>query len=143
MIAGVEEVEREEDIERLAVERREIEMERGRLEKSLVLPVRGGQVGRIDVPRAEAMPLEADPAVGSLVVVFFEDEVAVLARLEVGELREDLLQTVEEVEDGLAFFGELHLRVHVNGDAEVIRKRAEFVHDASSGAVRFAEITGS
>jgi len=52
----------------------------------LVEQVGGLQFGRVDEAGAEAARLQRDPAVTALLAILLQDELAALARVEVGQL---------------------------------------------------------
>ena len=135
VVAAEHEVEGEQHVERLAVQRVEVEVVRGHLQDVLVLGVGGLQVRRVDVAGAEPARLQRHPAVAALLAVLLQDVLAVLAAVEVGHLRVGLAQAVEEVQDRLPARGQVHLGVQVDVDPEVVAQGAVgFIPGSFAGA---------
>ena len=93
---------------------------RGQLQDQLVLAKGVFQRLGIDMPRAQPARLDRQPAMGFLVLIPFQDKVAVLPRVKVPQLRESLLHLFEEMQDRVAVVGQLHLGVEVNVDVKVV-----------------------
>ena len=82
----------------------------------------------IHLARAEPPRLDRHPAVGFLLLVPLQDQVAVLPRVEVPQLREPLLHLLEEVQDRVAVVGQLHLGIEVDVDVKVVRVANISIH---------------
>ena len=83
---------------------------------------------RVDLARANPARLDRTPAIGALVFVFFEDEVAPLAAIEVPHRRVGLLDSLEEVQDGLAIGRQFHLRAEIHVDVEIVAQGRIAIH---------------
>jgi hypothetical protein len=128
MVAVVHEVKGEEDVEGLAIQWVEIEVIRGDLEHVFVELVGWFEVGRVDETAAQPAFFEGDPTIAALFAVFFQNIFPALPTIEVGHLGKRLLQPVEVVKDRLPAGGEVHLRVEVDVDPEIITQRAIGIH---------------
>jgi hypothetical protein len=71
---------------------------RCQFQNPLVLGVGVFEIGRVDVARTDPLRFQRDPPVTALLAVFFQHKLAVVAAVEVGHLRERLLETIEEVQ---------------------------------------------
>jgi hypothetical protein len=82
--------------------------------------------------------VERRPAVAAGLAILFEHVLVVGALLELGHLRERLLDGLEEVEHGFAPGGHFELAVDVGGNPEVVAQRGVVVHQRilSSGPAR-------
>ena len=78
--------------------------------------------------RAEPPRLDREPAIGLLFLIPFEDEVAVLPRVEVPELGEPLFHLLEEVQDRVAVVGQLHLGIEVDVDVKIVGVATIAIH---------------
>ena len=94
----------------------------------------------IDVARANPPRLDRAPAVAAAVLVFFEDEVALFAGVEVPHLRILFLHLLEVVQDRLAAARELHLGAEIHVDVVVVSQRVVGIHDVLLGCSRTCEI---
>src|SRR5437870_7411404 len=120
MVGARREIEGQLDVYRFAVEGTEIEMIGDQLQNALVLNVGRFETGRVDVAGTNAPRLQRDPAVTSLLAVFFQNEFAALAAIEIGHLRKGLLHAVKKMQYRLPARGKLHFAVQVNVDSKVI-----------------------
>ena len=72
--------------------------------------------------------LDRDPAVVSLLLVLFENEIARLARVEIAHRRVGFLHPLEESQNRFARGRQGHLGVEVEIDVEIIRQRRIIGH---------------
>ena len=88
VVAFKVEVEAEHDVECFAVEQADRQQVRGQIEDQLVLAKRIVQCLGIEVPRAKPARLDGQPAMRFVFFFAFQNEVAILPRVEVPQLRE-------------------------------------------------------
>ena len=129
VVAREGEVEGEQHVHRLAVERLEADVRRRHVQDALVVVVRGLDLGRVDVAAAQAAGLQRGPAVAALFAVLLQHELAAVAVVEVAHLRERLAQAVEKVKHSLPAGRQWHFGVEMNIDAEIVAQGAIRIHD--------------
>ena len=128
MIAFKIEVEAEHDVERFAVEQADRQQVRGQIENQLVLAERIVERLGVKVSRAKPSRLDRQPAMRLVFLFAFQNEVAILPRVEVPQLGKALLHLLEEVQDRVAVIGQLHLGVEVYVDVKLICIRNITIH---------------
>jgi hypothetical protein len=136
VVAAVGEVEAEEHVEGLAVERAHRQEGRRQVEHQPVLFQDRLQRRRIHLPRAETLRLHGGPAVAALVLVLLENIVPLVSAVELPHRRELLLHPLEVVEDRLPLRREFHLRRQVHVDVEVVGQRRILRHSMNSQGSR-------
>ena len=98
------------------------------VQHQLVLPVGVLQRLGVGVPRAEPPRLDRQPAIRLLLLVSLEDQVAVLPRVEIPQLRKAFLHLLKKVQDRVAVARQLHLGVEVDVDIEIVGVATIAIH---------------
>jgi len=120
VVATKREVEAEEHVDRLAVERAHREEGRGQVEHQPVLLQHRLQRRRIHLARAESLRLHGGPAVAALFLVLLENVVALVAAVELSHRGKLFLHALEVVQDRLPLGREFHLRGQIHVDVEIV-----------------------
>src|SRR5688572_31620487 len=123
MIPAEIQVETEEHLEVLDLERTDAEVIRSEFEEELVQPHRVLERRRVHVAADQPAGFQPHPAVAPGPAVFFQVEVAVVVLPELGHVREFLLDALEEVQHRLPVVREVQLRVQPHVDVEILTKR--------------------
>lgn len=132
VVSVVGEVESEDEVEGLAVELAEAEHVGREFEDGLVLSVGLGELLGVDVSGAESVGFDGEPAVGAGFLVALEDEVSVVAGVELGEVWKPPFHLLKVVKDGFAVVGEFEFGVEVEVDVVVVGERLVVVHPVAS-----------
>jgi hypothetical protein len=122
VIAAVQEVKTDQEVEGFAVQRTEGEHVRRQFQRQTVLFEGGVERGRVDLAAAYSPRFETHPAIARLVFVLFEHEVPIVAHVEVPHRGIRLLHPAEEFQHRLPLRRKLHLRVEIQIHEEIVRQ---------------------
>jgi len=124
VVAAIREIETEQQVESIAVERADRKGVGRKFKDVLVLFERRVDVVTVHMSRTNTPWLDAAPAIGTLVLILFEHEIPLIAAIEIPHRGVFLLHLLEEMQHGLAVLREVHLGAEIHVDVEIVAIRA-------------------